>query len=63
MATEGGTKLEKETGGFPPEGSRCDPLERVVLPEQAGTSALLGGSLPSWANWRWHAVAEDGPKP
>ena len=43
MVAEGGPKLEKETRGFPPEGSRCDPLVRVVLPVQAGLSELLGG--------------------
>ena len=31
MVAKGGLKLKKETGGFPQEGSRCGPLERVVL--------------------------------
>ena len=63
MVAECGPKLEKETEGFLPEGSGCDPLLRVVLPVQAGPSALLGGLLPYCTMWRWCAVAEDGPMP
>lgn len=42
-AAEDGPKPEKETGGFPPEGSGCDPLAKLVLPVQAGPYGLLGG--------------------
>ena len=40
---EDNPKPEKETGWLPPEGSACDPLVRVVLLVQAGSSTLLDG--------------------